>query len=552
MNSPLATLAWGIWRRGRRSTWLTLGCVTVCALTNLLIFERLGLTDASRAQFSTIFKLLMTLSFLFLIGIFNYTEFNSTKDWNGFPYRLFVLPIRTWQLVALPMLLGLASAEALYFAWVKLVWTHAQIPMQGWFAVVLGAYVVFYQTTLWSLAGFRITRLVALSLGGMSSSLIASLPFFAKSIPSRWLSERLLIPVMVGLTFIAFLIAWAVIARQRCGGGLRRNRLKMFCDLVVNAMPRRSKDFASPAAAQFWFEWRRTGWLLPVCTALVIIAIITPMSLFSRDDPRYTNDLLTWLLGAAIVLAFVIGKGFIKCEFWSTNLSLPQFIAIRPLSADEFVIAKMKVAALSVVITSLLVLTFIGLWFSLWANTTQLQPHLAFFLRFHPHSWPLILALYVVAFMVLLWRCLVSGLWAGLSGNFFCYAASAGFQVVLLTLMLLADAIWSDALNLEMEKHPKLVISVAVRVIGWSLAVLIIAKIWFAAFTWGKMTSRRTRQYLVIWSGFTLCFIALAILLHLPVDTERLSHLLLLAAFLIFPLARLGLASRALANNRHR
>ena len=33
-------------------------------------------------------------------------------------------------------------------------------------AVMLGAYVIFFQTTLWTLAGLRITRIVALSFGG--------------------------------------------------------------------------------------------------------------------------------------------------------------------------------------------------------------------------------------------------------------------------------------------------------------------------------------------------------------------------------------------------
>jgi len=96
----------------------------------------------------------MVWSFLFLFGFFNYTEINSTREWNGFPYRLFTLPVRTWQLVVLPMLFGVVAAELVYVAWIKLVWTHGSIPNPEWFAAVLGAYMVFYQTALWSLAGF--------------------------------------------------------------------------------------------------------------------------------------------------------------------------------------------------------------------------------------------------------------------------------------------------------------------------------------------------------------------------------------------------------------
>jgi len=90
MHSQLAALAWEIWQRGRRSAWIVLGCIAICAFTNLLFLGRM--TAASQQHFSFFFGLFMTLSFLFLIGIFNYTEYSSTKEWHGFPYRLFTLP----------------------------------------------------------------------------------------------------------------------------------------------------------------------------------------------------------------------------------------------------------------------------------------------------------------------------------------------------------------------------------------------------------------------------------------------------------------------------
>jgi branched-subunit amino acid transport protein AzlD len=141
MKSPTTALVWEIWQRGRRSALLVLGCVSLCAVVNQCIVERVS--NEARASFSPFFGMLMLLSFLLLMGIFNYTEFSSTKEWHGFPYRLFVLPVLTLKLVALPMFLGVASVELIYIAWIKLVWTHEQIVMPEWFAVVLGAYVVF-------------------------------------------------------------------------------------------------------------------------------------------------------------------------------------------------------------------------------------------------------------------------------------------------------------------------------------------------------------------------------------------------------------------------
>jgi pimeloyl-ACP methyl ester carboxylesterase len=77
-------------------------------------------------------------------------------------------------------------------------------------------------------------------------------------------------------------------------------------------------------------------------------------------------------------------------------------------------------------------------------------------------------------------------------------------------------------------------------------------KLWLAVFCWSRITRRRTWQYLLIWSSFTLCFIALGVLTpSIVTNTFRLEHLLVLAAFLVFPLTRLGLAPLFLAKNRH-
>lgn len=551
MNSPTIALAWEIWQRGRRFAWLVLGIVFLCALVNLGILNKFHITQSICESFTPFFGLLMTVSFLLLMGIFNYTEFNSSKEWNGFPYRLFVVPVPTWKLVALPIYLAVISAELIYVAWIKFIWTHSQIPAPEWFAVVLGAYVIFYQTTLWTLAGLRITRMIALSFGGVSSIIVAFLPFLTKEVQSPWLTEQRLIPLVIGLAIFAFVIAWVTVARQRCGGGQRRSWIKIFFGRISDVMPRRTTDFSSPAAAQFWIEWRRTGWLLPVCTGF-LLAIIALGSWFTRDDPNFTNYLLTRLLLTPVCLAFVIGKGFIKCEFWSTNLSFPTFIATKPFFSGEFVISKMKVAAVSVVLTWILVLGFIALWLPLWANTEHLKPIFFQLRMFFPHSWQIILVFSVVASMVLTWRSMVGGLWVGLSGRALYYFGSLGLQVIVPTLVLLAGAIGSDAIDAAMDKNPVRFNSIVLSLIGWFLAIGIIAKVWVAVFSWDKLTSRRTLQYQLIWLGITLAFVSFAILASPPLDVYRIAHLLVLGALFIFPLARIGFAPLSLAKNRHR
>jgi hypothetical protein len=548
MFSATGTLMWEMWRRGRRFAWLTLGNVSFCALLNLAAPQRFCASEAIQGLFS----FLMVWSFLFLFGFFNYTETNSTREWNGFPYRLFTLPVRTWQLVALPMLSGVAAVEVVYVAWIKLVWTHGNIPSPEWFGVVLGAYMVFYQTALWTLAGFRMTRLLVLCIGGTSSIAVACLPLFYKIIPSPWLSENRLTLIMAAMALLAFVLAWAVVARQRSGGGRRESWLKALLDRISDALPRRTKDFASPAAAQFWYEWRRAGWLLPACVAFVLGFIVAPIVWFNRADPAYMNYLFGRILVMPIILAFAIGKGFARPEFWSTNLSLPSFLAIRPLPTGDFVICKMKVAAVSATLTWLLVSGFIAVWISVAGNITKMNEMFYLLRMTCPHSWLAITVLFVAGLMVLTWRCLVSGLWTGLSGNPLHYAGSICLQITGAALFLIAWGISSNTIDWQIQYHPEVVKSVAIAVIGWTLAALVVLKMWFAVFSWSKITPHRSRQYLLIWSGVTLCFVALGVLSTPWADTYRFEHLFVLAALLLMPFARLGLAPLSLARNRHR
>ena len=234
------------------------------------------------------------------------------------------------------------------------------------------------------------------------------------------------------------------------------------------------------------------------------------------------------------------------------DLALPPFLATRPLSADEFVIAKMKAAAASVIIATLLVLGFVALWLPLWADPLSVRKLFFVFYMCYPHSWLLIAGLFVAGLMVLAWRCLVSGLWNGLSGKRSWYLSAAGAQVVVPALLLLGAALFSNAIDRQARAHPDILKFEAATLIGWLLALIIVFKFWFAVFSWSKISSRRTAQYLRLWAGATLVFVLFAIIARPWGDMFRVERLCVLGALLLFPFARIGLAPASLARNRHR
>jgi hypothetical protein len=224
-----------------------------------------------------------------------------------------------------------------------------------------------------------------------------------------------------------------------------------------------------------------------------------------------------------IILALPVGKAFSKPDLWLSDLSVPSFVAVRPLATGELVIVKMKVAALSAVISWLLVLAFVLIRLPLVESIGWVAP-------------------VVIAGMFVTWRFLVSGLWIGLSGNAALFTASAvphaltpfvgiiGIAVMLRRYETLPGWI-DDNLNFLL----------VVLTLG------IIAKFSLWVFSWRDVAAERVEQYFIFWAVSTVGLIGLGVSLW---RAGRL--LLVLGAILIVPLARIGLAPSALMKNRHR
>src|SRR5215467_800282 len=87
--------------------------------------------------------------------------------------------------------------------------------------------------------------------------------------------------------------------------------------------------------------------------------VFGPLSWFTRGDSDSIGLTVVWALGIPLALSSIIGQGFGKPDFWTADLSVPPFLAVRPFASGDVIVTKMKVAVLSVVITWLLVLGFL-------------------------------------------------------------------------------------------------------------------------------------------------------------------------------------------------
>ena len=545
MRSPTAALLWEIWRRNRSAVAVI---VAATVAGRLLDYAEQPTDDPS-----SLIALLSMVAFVFLFGIFSYTEPSGTRGIGSFPRRLFTLPVSSLRLVALPVLTGIASVELLYLLWLAPL-SRGGALSTPFVAVLLGAFMIFFQAVFWILERLGPLRLMIGGAAAVVVYAIGLLPSWPPSPPAPWRSEAAIGTVVAILAIVVFLLAWRHIIRLRCGGGERT--AYRFEPLIASAavvLPRRRTPFASPAAAQFWFEWRNSGLVLPVLVGGVLVAAIAPSSWFARADASGSLRLLLGTLATPIFLAIPVGMAFAGPTFWSEDLSLPAFVAIRPLTDEQIVTIKMKAAAASVALSWLLVVCFVAVWLSLWANVDSVSQLAIQWWAFHEHSVVSVyatVALILIAGPLLTWRFLVVRLWSGLSGSRLLFMAS----VMSVVLAVIAGLLFN------VDRLPGWVLGDPARMadVVWLMSVAVAAKCWLAAYSWRRLSAQHLRQYLLVWGAGTTALLTLAMLLwgvvriYVSLDIYRFQGLMILGALLAVPLGRVGLAPSCLARNRHR
>ncbi|HJQ80105.1 MAG TPA: hypothetical protein VJ828_09125, partial [Lacipirellulaceae bacterium] len=343
MRSAVVVLAWEFWAANRRGWAIVLSTIAGCALLYRILAGPLQQSEGLR-----FFCCLPMVMSLILAGAFcNFTDRERRDGIAGFPRRLFVLPLKTRFLVTLPMMFGLLSVVTIYIAWATLVLRPLDIDIWvRWPATLLAAWVIFYQAIIWCLCGFRITRIVALSLVATTVVGIGFLPMLLSK-TNFWSSEAVLTGAVASAAAVVYAAAIVTVGVQRRGGGRGYSWALSFVDRLIATLPLRRHLLKSPEAALFWIEWRRSGFVLPASVLLTAVLILTVTIRFTDRSAEATMWAETWLALMPILLAVPIGMGFGKPDFWSLDLSLPTFVAARPVSGGQLLAAKMKAAAVS-------------------------------------------------------------------------------------------------------------------------------------------------------------------------------------------------------------
>jgi hypothetical protein len=490
---------------------------------------------------SDVAQALTWFAYLYLMSISVHADSTLGGKPTGFPPRLFTLPLRTSVLVAWPMLYGTASAVLLWLglSWLVLVPCGRLQTVEWWPALLLAACLACFQAVCWTLVRSPLLRLVVAILGLPSVVMCGALVWAVYDLPVTGLQVTLGLYAIIGS---AYVVAVAGVARDRRGDRWSWAWLGRFLLRAVPLWPSRARSFASPQAAQRWLEVRRHAWLLPVFMGsfLAMLFWATALPLSPVDVAR----IVAAVVGVPAVLAFFVGFGIGKTNFWARDLELSSFLATRPLTSTALAHAKLYAAGLSALATWGLVLLSAPLW-TLLSGNVEVVRELCDSWFHHQPAWKLsLLAPVALAGLVgLTWLQLVAGMCLSLTGR-----AGVVNAVVLLYgavgTILAGLAFWNGT-------HDDFLDTLLV-ILWWLGGGLGLLKLSAAAWTWSwpSFWRERTVLRLILWLAIAVCLLVplYALVPEGPVPT----NLVALFIVLTLPLTRLTALPAAVAWNRHR
>jgi hypothetical protein len=538
MNSPARAIWWQMWHPHRWFVAAELAYLLLAAVVSHLLpalFRRTTL-DATEIPTATL-HLCMPVSLIIVhwVAIFQLTstDFKSL----GFPTFMFVLPVRTQTLVAWPMLYGCVALASLWLFIACLILRPVGIAVPLWGpAAALAAGLTMLQALSWTPFTQNWLRIVLAGplflawLSGIGLLLYAEVP------------QVFITVVLLGVVALCYTVAVRAVARNRRGDNIEWRRASRIIErATVRRLPSRH-PFASPAAAQVWFEWRGHGWLLPVF--ILCILVVTPGVVFVHpDDMAFPWKMLAVVLALPTLIAGIIGGSLGRQDAWS-KYEMTSFMATRPVTTAALVRAKLVMAALSTAATWLVVLAFVSLIF--------LRPGFpAAVLDLAQAAGPgktLAIALAILAAAVAsTWLSLVQNLWLGLTGRSW---------VVTVVPVIYAVAIFAGVgVGFWIYLHPQWYAAVRAAapwlVYSLLLVKLIVAAVVVMALARSQLVARSSiGAMLGIWS-VVVAGLCLAVYYFVP--SEHLPLGMAAAAIALnTPFSRLAGAPLAVAWNRHR
>jgi hypothetical protein len=448
-----------LWEVLARNRWPLLGVLgsflLSCALTFLRPFTP---NFFMPVQFTCLLLGMATIFWVFCMA-----EPDERGKRSGFPTHLFILPVPTWRLTIVPMISGIAVADAFYFAWCKLIFPSWPIVLpNSWLIMQLLAIscmMASAQAIAWSLVTFPLIRLFA------ATAVLVALATAGIGIPSddfKLVRPLTLAAIFGGVLIVSFAGGIAGVTRDRRSEWV--GWTGKLLQALLDSMPARRRSFPSPAAAQFWWDRSRRIVVASVLFAGPALAIVPMFPVHAAIDlPRDAGLRMVCTIPiVALIMAGIAGQSLAQSEFRSSKLGISPFVAVRPISTFDLVIAKLKlltsVALLGWTLVILLSPVAFSLFYLIPHPYLELPSWREFFARNRDMLYWLSHPAIVAGIFAATWQSMVCGLSLGLLGHSWKGKVRA-FLGLSLFVTLLTVALWA-------YEHPS-VHFVALRILAW-------------------------------------------------------------------------------------
>jgi hypothetical protein len=487
----------------------------------------------------------LSWTFFYMLAVFSYGLAGDLAARQSiYPARLFALPVTTRALAGWPMLYGTAVVASLWLGaalFARWPW-GIHLPLI-WPALLAAVFLAWTQALTWMPYGLPGLRAIVtvLWLTALDAVVLLAIHYQAP--------ERLMVAILAPQLPLAYLTARVAVARARRGDvpdwRPRLARLGQIADVSTH----RSRQFASPARAQGWLEWRRHGRSLPALVGMLLPVELALLFVVRHDPPALIFETLLLVLLTPPFMA-----GFAATTVSRANLhardtyGVTPLVATRPMTSAGLIGAKLRMAIWSTLATWLLVLVAIPLGLTVsgtWPTVIDRVDRVASV--FGAPRAIVILLLFFSALMVSTWKQLVQSLYIGLTGRAWIIRSSVLLALSLLIIIGPVAQWIIDSRGVQARLW---------HALPWILAALVGVKMSAAAWVAVRLYSSRLlsdRALVTGAAGWVVAVLALYGLLTWLFVTPLIARYLLgLVAILAIPLARLSAAPLALAWNRHR
>lgn len=534
------------WEFRHRHRW---GFTALAGYFVILAMVRVGLAAAGRTavldtseSFAMVVVVPLSATVLYLLSVFSFGLHGDIAARQSiYPSRLFTLPVTTAALAGWPMLYGSLAMAAVWLALRAIGFWPESVPVPTiWPALMAAVLLAWTQALTWmpyGLPGLRVIVAV-FWLTVFDTTVLVAL--------YRQASETVMVAILAPLLPLAYVVAVSAVRRARRGDV--PDWRGAFAWLGRLADPGRGRGrFRSSAQAQVWLEWRRHGLSLPA-----LVGMVLPFELLLLFAAGGALGLVHLVLVLVLVtppfMASFTAATVRKSNAGGAEHGVSPFMATRPLPSSALVAAKLKVAARSTLFACGIVFLFTPVGLRLSGTLGPLLDWMERVVGVIGLDRALMLGVLVVlAIVASTFKQVVQSLYVGLSGREWLVKGS-GFATLVFFVVLGPVLQWIDR-------------SAAARswlwdAIPWILAALVTIKVCAAGWVAVRLYDARLvrdRMLLGGAAGWLLIVLAVYGMLVWLVDTPLFpSYVLLLAAILMTPLARVAAAPVALAWNRHR